>query len=70
MIIHSVWRRDMASDSDASHWPNGIERTAPRTSSDMLASTGSDRPTVDLSQPGSEMMVWPTRTSNGSSSMQ
>ena len=49
---------------------NGIERTAPRTSSDTLAITGSESPMVDLSQPGSGTMLPPMFTSNGSSSMQ
>ena len=63
-------RRAKASDSAASHWPNGIERTAPRTSSETFAITGSESPMVDLSQPGSGTMMSPMRTSNGSSSMQ
>ena len=68
--MRKVCQRDNASDSAASHWPDGIERTAPRTSSDTFAITGSESPMVDLSQPGSGMMMPPMRTSNGSSSMQ
>ena len=55
--MRKVCPRDIATDSAASHWPKGIDRTAPRTSSDTFAITGSDNQMVDLSQPGSGTMV-------------
>ena len=68
--MRKVCMRVNASASAASHWPNGIELTAPRTSSATFAMTASERPRVDFIQPGRGTMVSPMRSSNGSSSMQ
>src|SRR3546814_15242913 len=57
MISHSVWRREKARDSAASHWPDGSETTAPRTISETLAMTGSARPRVAFIQSGKGMVT-------------
>jgi len=52
MIRHMVWRRVKASASAASHWVEGSDLTAPRTTSATLAMTGNAKPTVALIQSG------------------
>ncbi len=69
MIIHSVCMRVKASDSADSHCPEGREMTAPRTTSEMFAITGREKPITALSQSGIGMMVLPMRISKGISSM-
>ena len=64
-----VCRRLKASDSADSHCPDGIDTTAPRTSSEMLAMTGSEKPIVAFSQSGMGMIRSPIRISKGSRSM-
>src|SRR6516162_8704885 len=63
MIRHMVWRRVKASASAASHWVEGTDLTAPRTTSATLAMTGSAKPTVALTQSGNgmwtpKMVIW------------
>ena len=70
MIIHSVCRRLKASDAADSHCAVGIDCTAPRTISDTLAITGSDRPSVALIQSGIGIVTPKTVTWNGSRNMQ
>src|SRR3546814_696834 len=70
MISHSVWRREKASDSAASHWPDGSETTAPRTISETLAMTGSARPRVAFIQSGKGIVTPATLNSKGSRNMQ
>src|SRR5215470_14239610 len=57
MISHMVWRRVKESDSAASHCVDGMERTAPRTTSATFAITGNAKPTVALIQSGKGMVV-------------
>src|SRR3546814_20761299 len=70
MISHSVWRREKASDSAASHWPLGSEMTAPRTTSETFAMTGSERPRVAFIQSGKGMVNPASVISKGSRNMQ
>src|SRR3546814_8374779 len=68
MISHSVWRREKASDSAASHWPLGSEMTAPRTTSETFAMTGSERPRVAFIQSEKGMVNPASVISKGSRS--
>src|SRR3546814_19828843 len=70
MISHSVWRREKASDSAASHWPDGSETTAPRTISETLAMTGSARPRGAFIQSGKGIVTQATLNSKGRRHMQ
>src|SRR6056297_3130182 len=57
MICHRVWLRVKDRDSAASHCAEGTEFSAPRTISEILAMTGSDRPNTALTQPGIGMVT-------------
>src|SRR5581483_2701352 len=69
MISHIVWRRVNDSDSAASHCVEGIERTAPRTTSATFAITGSAKPTVAFCQSGKGIVVLKIITWNGTRNM-
>src|ERR1700746_2491121 len=70
MIIEIVWRRVKASEAADSHWPDGIDWTAPRTISETLAITGSAKPKVALIQSGTGMVLPKIVNWNGSRYMQ
>src|SRR3546814_15987394 len=70
MISHSVWRREKASGSAASHLPLGSEMTAPRTTSETFAMTGSERSRVVFLQSGKGMVNPASVISKGSRNMQ
>ena len=69
MIIHKVWRREKARLSDDSHCPVGIDSTAPRTISEILAMTGSEKPITAFIQSGTGTITKPKSSSKGNSSM-
>ena len=69
IISHIVWRGVNDSDSAASHCVEGIERTAPRTTSATFAMTGSAKPMVAFCQSGKGMVVLKMVTWNGTRNM-
>ena len=68
MISNRVWRRENASDSAASHCPDGTDCTAPRTTSEMFAMIGRERPITAFTQAGNGRMTSPMTISKGKAS--
>ena len=69
IIIQIAWRRVKARLSADSHWPLGSDRTAPRTTSDIFAMTGSEKPITAFIQSGTGITAKPRSISKGNSSM-